>query len=65
MPYIVIFFVTLFCLVTVFVIGGLFGFHEQTYHNTTESSITKRDLTEDDDDDASEESSEESPYVDT
>lgn len=65
MPYIVIFFVTLFCLVTVFVIGGLFGFHEQTYDNTTESSISKRDLTEDEDDDASGESSEEAPYVDT
>ena len=66
-PYVVIFFVTLACLVVVGVIGGLYGFHPETPLEEEEARATESLLTgEDDEDDeaASGESSEESEYYD-
>ncbi|XP_045107810.1 kinase D-interacting substrate of 220 kDa B-like isoform X3 [Portunus trituberculatus] len=67
-PYVVIFFVTLACLVVVGVIGGLYGFHPETplekgEVRATESMLVSDDI-EEDDDVASGESSEENEYYD-
>lgn len=69
-PYVVIFFVTLACLVIVGVIGGLYGFHAETPLEEEMQAPTTEDLLpdtgdEDEEDDvASGESSEESEYYD-
>lgn len=68
MPYIVIFFVTLICLVTVGVLAGVFGFHAET-SSPDELARAKRfagesDLS-DDEDFTSTESGEEEDYIDT
>ncbi|XP_063845071.1 kinase D-interacting substrate of 220 kDa B-like isoform X8 [Scylla paramamosain] len=67
-PYVVIFFVTLACLVVVGVIGGLYGFHPETPLEDGETGATETMLEGDDmeeeDEVASGESSEESEYHD-
>ncbi|XP_066960027.1 kinase D-interacting substrate of 220 kDa B isoform X4 [Macrobrachium rosenbergii] len=69
MPYIVIFFVTLVCLVTVFVIAGIYGFHAETPLDEEPPTMTvpsnnDADMTAEDEN-ASGESVEEDDYVDT
>ncbi|XP_050730432.1 kinase D-interacting substrate of 220 kDa B-like isoform X8 [Eriocheir sinensis] len=69
-PYVVIFFVTLACLVIVGVIGGLYGFHAETplveemEAPTTEDLLPDTGDEDEEDDVASGESSEESEYYD-
>ncbi|XP_071550191.1 uncharacterized protein Arms isoform X4 [Panulirus ornatus] len=73
-PYIVIFFVTLICLLIVGVIAGLFGFHAETPFNEEEEEMSLQaidnsksdddDDKNDEDDDVSGESSEEIEYID-
>ncbi|XP_068222822.1 kinase D-interacting substrate of 220 kDa B-like isoform X3 [Palaemon carinicauda] len=69
MPYIVIFFVTLICLVTVIVITGIYGFHAETplddeLTTMTQPSNNDADMTAEDEN-SSVESSEDDDYVDT